>query len=100
MSRDIPKLSTIILKEIARYPVKYLSANDINYNSPIFAKIAGKIDIAQVLVDYITESGRLVDDVIPVNMFKKDRTQLTLKNAKLSPTYISKIIEQCIHLEV
>jgi len=99
-SRDIPKLSTIILKDIARQPVKFLSAKDINYNSPVYAKIAGNFDIAQVLIDYITEAGRLADDVMPVNLFQKERTHLTLKNSKLSPKYISKIIEQCTQLQV
>ena len=100
MSRDIPKLSTIILKDIARHPVKFLSATDINYNSPVYTKIAGNFDIAQVLIDYITEAGRLADDVMPVNLFQKERTHLTLKNTKLSPKYISKIIEQCTQLQV
>lgn len=101
MSRDIPKLSTLILKEIARSPAKYLSANcSLIQNSPLYSKIEGNFDVAQVLIDYITEAGRLVDDVMPVSLFQKDRTRLTLKNTKLSPKYVSKIIEQCPLLEV
>ena len=107
MSREVPRLSTIVLKEIAKSPQKHLSlesykrAKLIIPSTDLAILIHYKdLDLTQILVDYIAEAGRLVDDVIPIEFFHKDRKQITLKNTKLSPKYLIRVLSQCPLLEV
>lgn len=54
MSREIPRLSTLILKDIAKNPTKYLSNKRYEKAINMFPSVATEMDITQVLIDYIT----------------------------------------------
>ena len=41
------------------------------------------VDVVQSLVDYITEAGRLTDDIVPARLFANKST-LSLRNSKIS----------------
>lgn len=95
MLREIPTLHITVLKEIAKQPTKYVSEPFLKKALAIGPKqqMATQFDIAQVLVDYITDAGRLTDDVLPPSLFKAGRKSLCLKNSKISGKYIKKIID-------
>jgi hypothetical protein len=94
MSRDIPALSTIILKEIAKTPGKYVTEAGFARANRMPTR---GFDLAQVIVDYVIEAGRLIDDAVPVCIFA-NRTSVSLKNSKISPVYINKVIARCPNL--
>ena len=95
MLREIPTMHVTVLKEIAKAPTKYVSEARLKKAFAIGPRkqLAEQFDLAQVLVDYITEAGRLTDDVLPPSLFKAGRTTLSLKNSKISGKYIKKIID-------
>jgi hypothetical protein len=71
MLREIPTLHVTVLKAIAKQPIKYISEARLKKAFAIGPKdCVQTFDIAQVLVDYITEAGRLTDDVLPPSLFK------------------------------
>jgi hypothetical protein len=95
MIREIPPLSTHVLKLIAKQPTKHVSEEAISRALKIIPKDRlQEFDLAQVLVDYITEAGRFTDDVLPLSLFEQGRTTLSLKNSKISGKYIAKIIDR------
>jgi hypothetical protein len=95
MLREIPTLQVLVLKEIAKQPTKHVSEAYLKKAYLIKPKeqLQESFDLAQVLVDYITEAGRLTDDVLPPSLFKLGRTKLSLKNSKISGKYIKKIVD-------
>lgn len=100
MLREIPTLHITVLKEIAKKPTNFISEKNLEKAYLIYPKDReNSFDLAQVLVDYITEAGRLTDDVLPPSLFKSGRTELCLKNSKISGKYIKKIINN-INLEL
>jgi hypothetical protein len=93
-ARDIPSLTVTILKEIAKFPTKCISEARLHRAlAGVPAAHLESYDVAQVLVDYITEAGRFTDDVLPPWLFKAGRTTLRLRNTKVSGKYIGKIID-------
>ena len=100
MSKEIPKLSTLVLKEIAKAPAKYLSTESYERANKIISNSKDKgFDITQVLINYVTDAGRYTDDIIPTTFFNGSRKELCLKNTKVSSKYIMKILDICPLLE-
>jgi hypothetical protein len=97
LARDIPRLSVLVLKEIAKSPAQYLTLDSYKRAIKI---VQQNVDFTQILIDYITEAGRLNDDVIPIEFFTSDRITLILRNTKLSSKYINKVIDKCPLLKV
>lgn len=95
MLREIPTLHVTVLKEIAKAPTKFVSEARLKKAFAIGPRqqLAEQFDLAQVLTDYITDAGRLTDDVLPPSLFKAGRVTLSLKNSKISGKYIKKIID-------
>lgn len=101
MSKEIPKLSTLVLKEIAKAPSKYLSTESYQRALKIASGSKDKeSDVTQVLINYVTDAGRYTDDIIPISFFDKNRKGVCLKNTKVSAKYIMKILDQCPLLEI
>lgn len=95
MLREIPTLHITILKEIAKQPTKYVSEPFLKKAFLVGPRkqMAEQFDMAQVLIDYITDAGRFTDDVLPPSLFTAGRKALCLKNSKISGKYIKKIID-------
>lgn len=93
--RDVPVLSTTVLKEIARQPTKYINEPSFRRALAIKQQTDSNFDILQTLVDYIIDAGRLTDDVVPATFFDPSRKSLSLKNAKVSGKYIRKVVDRC-----
>jgi hypothetical protein len=93
--REIQTLAVTILKEIAKTPAKFV--NDKSFERAREIANSG-FDLSQVVVDYVIEAGRFTDDSLPLCIFTPDRTSLVLKNSKISPVYLSKIISRCPNL--
>jgi hypothetical protein len=93
--REIPTLHITILKEIAKQPTKYVSEPFLKKAFAVGPRkqMAEQFDMAQVLIDYITDAGRFTDDVLPPSLFTAGRKALCLKNSKISGKYIKKIID-------
>jgi hypothetical protein len=95
MLREIPPLSVAVLKAIAKQPTKHINEGAITRAKLIQSKDRTReIDLAQTLIDYITEAGRLTDDVLPPSLFEQGRALLSLKNSKISGKYLAKIINR------
>ena len=99
--RDIHSLKTMALQVIARHPSKCCGTDEIVENA---IKILpnnkrGTFDFAQVIIDYITDAGRLADDVLPISVYDSQRTRLSLKNTKITGKYITKILNKCSNLQ-
>lgn len=95
MLREIPTLHITILKEIAKQPTKYVSEQFLKKAFAVGPRkqMGEQFDMAQVLIDYITDAGRFTDDVLPPSLFTAGRKALCLKNSKISGKYIKKIID-------
>ena len=91
MQREIPSLKVTVLKEISKKPLKCMTEQSL---SRAFRICSVEFDLAQTLIDYITEAGRLTDDVLPPSLFENGRISLSLKNTKVSGKYILKIIDR------
>ena len=92
--RDIPSLSVTVLKEIAKIPAKCVTEAALKRALLVGPKEnVESYDLAQMLVDYVTEAGRFTDDVLPPALFKTGRTSLRLKNSKIGGKYIGKVID-------
>ena len=92
--RDIPSLSVTVLKEIAKIPAKCVTEPALQRALLVGPKeTVESYDLAQMLVDYVTEAGRFTDDVLPPVLFKAGRTSLRLKNSKIGGKYIGKVID-------
>ena len=86
MSKDVQSLYVTVLKNISKQPVKY--GSETCYKRAFSAQnmeLIGKlnVDVVQSLVDYITEAGRLTDDIVPARLFANKST-LSLRNSKIS----------------
>lgn len=95
MSRDIPTLSMTVLKAIAKQPLKHLQVEKIPKSFAICPE-GMREAAAQKLVDYISEAGRMTDEV-PL-MFPQSSTSVSIKNSKLSGKYIHAIVQHCPNL--
>ena len=99
--RDIHSLQTMALQVIARQPSKCCGTDELIENAikilPINNK--SKFDFAQIIIDYITDAGRLADDVLPISVYDSQRTRLSLKNTKITGKYITKVLNKCPNLK-
>jgi len=100
--RDIHSLQTLSLQVIARYPSKCCSSDEVVENALKIIPNNKKdnFDFTQIIIDYITEAGRLADDVLPISIYDNKRTKLCLKNTKITGKYISKVLDKCSNLQV
>jgi hypothetical protein len=95
MYREIPSLSVTCLKFISKTPTvcitEDLYANIIRrYSTPLIDTVT------QLLINSITESGRMADDIIPLISFEQTKSNtLSLKNSKITGVYLSEIIQRC-----
>lgn len=96
MIRDIPTLSMTVLKAIAKQPLKHLLVDKIARSFTICPE-GQREAVAQTLVDYISEAGRMTDEV-PL-MFPQWSTDVSIKNSKLSGKYIYGIVQHCPNLK-
>lgn len=92
--RDIPDLSLLCLKTIAKTPTQFISEKSLArpyqaYSKPLLNSCT------QMLIDYVSEAGRLTDAVFPLNSFDTDRTFLSLKNSKVSAKYLIAVLKRC-----
>lgn len=93
MIREIPALYTLTIKEIAKVPTKFINEKRLKRADKIRGKDDLDFDLPQTLIDYVTEAGRMTDDIVPVSSFTSSRTTLRLKNTKVSGRYLKKILE-------
>lgn len=92
--QTILPLKILVLKAIAKQPNKKIF-NEATLRRANLIESNPSFDLCQTLIDYITEAGRLTDDVIPISLFLPNRVKLSLKNSKVSGKYIIKIINCC-----
>jgi len=92
--QTILPLKVLVLKAIAKQPNKKVF-NEETLKRAKLIESNPSFDLCQTLIDYITEAGRLTDDVIPMSLFLSNRTKLSFKNSKVSGKYIIKIINCC-----
>ncbi len=84
MSREIQPLFVTVLKEIAKQPFKCVTETSFKKAFSANNRLTvEKLNITQLLVDYITDAGRFTDDVLPHQLFK-DSEKVILKNTKIS----------------
>jgi hypothetical protein len=100
--RDIPDLTLLCLKVIAKTPTQFI--NEKTLERPFRAYPKSLLNSStQMLIDYVSEAGRLTDAVFPVNSFDSSRTYLSLKNSKISAKYLIEVLKRCpllTHLDV
>lgn len=99
MFRDIPSLSVICLKAIAKQPTIFISNDSLHRALNMFPDSAKENHLIQTIITYIAEAGRLSDDVVPVYAFNSNWTSLCLRNSKVSGSYIIKIINTCCNIK-
>ena len=100
--RDIPDLSLLCLKVIAKTPTQFISEKTLArpyqaYPKPLLNSCTQKI------IDYVSEAGRLTDAVFPLDSFDTNRTFLSLRNSKVSSKYLLAVLKRCpqlTHLDV
>ena len=96
MIREIPTLTITLLKTIAKAPVQYIDSKSIERALKIFPEIC-KEKVAQLLVDYISEAGRMTDDV--QILFPITSMNISVRNSKLSGKYVvNNIAVKCQNL--
>jgi hypothetical protein len=95
MYREIPSLSVTCLKFISKSPT--LCITEDLYSNVMNRYSMSLIDtVTQLLINSITESGRMADDIIPLIAFEKTKSDmLSLKNSKITGAYLSEIIQRC-----
>lgn len=101
-ARDVPDLSLMCLKIIAKTPSVYINKKALEGPYRVYPKPLLN-SVTQLLIDYITEAGRLTDDVFPLDAFDTERTFLSLKNSKISCKYLIEVLKRCpmlTHLDV
>ena len=92
MNREITPLSTMTLKVIAKQPTICLNQISISRALHKFPKSFTE-NAVQMLVDYITEAGRMTDDV-PI-LFPDTTISMSFANSKISGAYILRAISKC-----
>jgi hypothetical protein len=99
MIREIPPLSILVMKEIAKNPIKYLQEQSFHRSQTIVRKdFITNFDLLQTVINYVTEAGRFSDDTIPLCFFSEERLVLSLKNSKITSRYLLQIIERSPNL--
>eukprot|EP01038_Epipyxis_sp_PR26KG_P010938 gene10938-14687_t len=95
MNKDQASLQITILKVIAKNPTQFL-VNQKNNIDKLFSSYPTsiRINIVQKLVDYITEAGRLTDDILSPSFFTLF-SEVKLRNSKTSANYILSVIDKC-----
>ncbi len=86
MSREIQPLFITVLKNIAKQPLKHITEATVEraFSKTNIALIETlNVDIVQVIVDYVSEAGRLTDDVVPAHLFT-GKSDISFKNSKIS----------------
>lgn len=101
MFREIPSLSTICLKLISKSPTNYITEElYLNINNKYINNIKLKDKITQLLINTITDSGRMSDYIIPLIGYSSNLKYLSLKNSKITGIYLIEIIEKCKELNI
>ena len=100
--RDLPDLTLLCLKVIAKTPTEFI--NEKALDRPYRAYPKSLLNSStQMMIDYISEAGRLTDAVFPLNSFDTGRTYLSFKNSKISAKYLIAVLKRCpllTHLDV
>mmetsp|Transcript_2498 Transcript_2498/g.4538 ORF Transcript_2498/g.4538 Transcript_2498/m.4538 type:complete len:339 (+) Transcript_2498:44-1060(+) len=95
--RDIPDLSLLCLKVIAKTPTQFI--NEKSLARPYQAYPRSLLNsCTQMIIDYVSEAGRLTDAVFPLGSFDTDRTHLSLRNSKVSVQYLTAVLKRCPQL--
>ena len=97
-ARDITDLSTICLKVIAKSPTDFISEKSLKRAYQSYANSLINTT-SQLLIDYISDAGRMTDDVFPADAFATERTSLSLKNSKISAKYLLEVLKRCPKLK-
>jgi hypothetical protein len=95
--RDIPELSLLCLKLIAKTPTRFVSEQSLArayraYSPELLTRCT------QGLIDYVSEAGRLTDAVFPLCAFATGRASLSLRNSKVSAKYLLAVLQRCPQL--
>lgn len=100
--RDIPDLSVLCLKVLAKTPTQFI--NEKTLKRPFAAYPHSLLtSCTQEIIDYVSEAGRLSDAVFPIDSFNTNRSYLSLKNSKVSSKYILAVLKLCpqlTHLDI
>lgn len=84
MSREIPTLSDLVIKVIARYPSKCMTEEACGELLDAITKgCFSGVDIIQLVVSNIIEAGRMTDEGVHPSIFL-NRSVLSLANSKIS----------------
>lgn len=94
ITREIPSLSSIVLRLISNKPLVYVTSPIMN---PIVQEKIHRLsyDLTQQLIDSITEAGRLTDEVFPIEYFDASRVAISFRNSKLSGKYFRSFFDRC-----
>jgi len=90
----IPTLQAHLLKMIAKQPERYLGEKSFSRSNHILASKQYD-DLFQILIDNITDTGRMTDEVIPVKFINPGLPSLSLKNSKLTLKGFAQYVERC-----
>jgi hypothetical protein len=102
MSLQLPDLTLLCLKIIAKTPTDFISEKTLERPYKAYPKTLLNSS-TQMMIDYISEAGRLTDAVFPLNSFDTGRTYLSLSNSKISASYLISVLKRCptlTHLDV
>lgn len=83
--REIPPLSELILKSIAKTPIKCMTEKACETFLTALEKknVFEDRDIVQIVLSYIIEAGRMTDEAAPPFIFR-NRKLINIANSKLS----------------
>jgi hypothetical protein len=102
--REIAPLRTMCLKMLAKDPTSFFNTTSLSRMMEMMQSDKVIYDMAQELVNYITEAGRFSDDILPPNFFEISqgipRKTLSFANSKVSSAYICRVIDKCPMIEV
>jgi len=94
MSNITTPLSVLCLKVVAKFPTKCLDEKRITRSYKLLP-VQQHDAVMQNIIDYVTDAGRMDDDALPLVAFRATRTDLDLKNSKLTAGYFKKVIDRC-----
>lgn len=98
MSRDVPTLFNLILRNVEKFPSTYIRLDYVRKALEFQQKLPNKgefLDVIQLLIDHIIKAGRMTDDIFAIESFQKNRTSIVLKNSKVTGKYVSSLAEWC-----
>lgn len=107
VQREIPSLSLTCLRTICKSPNGYLTDATVNrtmtmlhclYSSNVMQAESHAQIFTQTLIDHITDAGRMGDDAMPLSIFSKSFLTLSIRNSKISGTFITSITSICTSL--